>query len=105
MEIKATGIPFPTGIVPGGESEFGAVVAPGIESHVHQHVFSFRFDMCVDGEANAVREVEFEAAPVGPRNPYGNAVRIIDRELESEPQARREADPARATGRSSTPGR
>ncbi len=96
VEIKATGIPFPTGIAPDKESEYGTIVAPGIESHVHQHVFSFRFDMCVDGEANSVREVEFEAAPVGPENPHGNAIRIIDRELESELQAQRETDSARA---------
>ncbi len=96
VEVKATGIPFPTGIAPGEESQYGAIVAPGIESHVHQHVFSFRFDMCVDGGANSVREVEFEAAPVGPENPHGNAIRIIDRELESELQAQREMDSARA---------
>ncbi len=96
VEVKATGIPFPTGIAQGEESQYGAIVAPGIESHVHQHVFSFRFDMCVDGGANSVREVEFEAASVGPENPHGNAIRIIDRELESELQAQREMDSARA---------
>ncbi len=96
VEVKATGIPFPSAIAPGEESAFGAIIAPGIESHVHQHVFSFRFDMCVDGDRNSVEEVEFEAAPVGPDNPHGNAIRILERQLTSERQAQREIDTSRA---------
>ena len=95
-EIKATGIPFPSGIAPGETPEYGALVAPGVESHVHQHVFSFRFDMCVDGNQNSVQEVEFEAAPVSATNPHGNAIRILERTLESEQEAQRELSPARA---------
>ena len=38
---------------------------PAVEAHVHQHVFSFRFDMGVDGERNAVSEVNFAAVPMG----------------------------------------
>ncbi len=45
--------------------DYGTRVAPGIDAHVHQHVFSFRFDMCVDGTRNAVTEVNFAAVPVG----------------------------------------
>ena len=37
VEIKATGIPFPTAIAPGEEPKYGATIAPGIASHVHQH--------------------------------------------------------------------
>ena len=48
VEVKATNIPFPTAIGASQESEYGAITASGIQSHVHQHVFSFRFDMCVD---------------------------------------------------------
>lgn len=90
VEVKATGIPFPTAIPIGEESKFGTIVAPGIQSHVHQHVFSFRFDMCVDGENNSVSEVEFGAPPVGPENPYGNAIEIRERALPSEADAQRE---------------
>lgn len=92
VEVKATGIPFPSAIAPGEYSKYGTLVAPGIESHVHQHTFSFRFDMSVDGPANSVHEVEFEAAPLGPENPYGNAIRIHDRLLSSEAHAARELD-------------
>ncbi|MBY8975824.1 primary-amine oxidase [Rhodobacteraceae bacterium NNCM2] len=96
VEVKATGIPFPTAISAREPSQYGTIIAPGIESHVHQHVFSYRFDMCVDGEHNSVNEVEFEAAPIGPDNPHGNAIRIIDRELASEQEAQREIDLSRA---------
>ena len=88
-EIKATGIPFPSGIVPGEETPFGVVVAPGIESHVHQHVFSYRFDMAIDGDLNSVTEVNFGAAPVDSSNPYGNAIRIRESTLSSESAAQR----------------
>ncbi len=90
VEVKATGIPFPTGIAPGETPKYGALVAPGIQSHMHQHTFSFRFDMNVDGAENSVREVEFEAAPQGPENPYGNAITIHDNPLKSESEAARE---------------
>ena len=93
VEIKATGIPFPTGIAPGETPKYGALVAPGIESHVHQHSFSFRFEMAVDGEENAIQEQNFVPAPLGPDNPHGNAVEIRETHLSSEMQACRELDP------------
>ncbi len=96
VEIKATGIPFPTGIAPDTPSEYGALLAPGIDSHTHQHVFSFRFDMALDGDRNSVKEVDFEALPEGPDNPYGNAIRTCERLLETESKAQREMDFARA---------
>ena len=95
-EIKATGIPFPTAVAPGEEPKYGALIAPGIASHVHQHSFSFRFDMCVDGPRNAVREQDFEPAPLGPDNPHGNAVDIIERPLSRESEAAREIDVVRS---------
>ena len=95
-EIKATGIPFPTAVPPGEQPKYGALIAPGIASHVHQHSFNFRFDMCVDGPENAVREQDFEAAPLGPDNPHGNAVTIVERPLSRESEAAREIDLARS---------
>jgi len=90
VEVKATGIPFPTATKQGEHSAFGTIIAPGIESHVHQHVFSFRFDMCVDGAKNSVNEVEFSSVPIGPNNPHGNAIEIVDRNLPNELHAVRE---------------
>lgn len=94
VEVKATGIPFPTGAAEGAASGYGGIVAPGIDSHTHQHVFSYRFDMAVDGDRNAVREVSFKGEPVGPGNPHGNAIRTVETVLTSELQAQRTLDMA-----------
>ena len=53
VEVKATGIPLVSALAPGNENRPAMARAsrPGIDAHVHQHVFSFRFDMCVDGRA------------------------------------------------------
>ncbi|MBI1385192.1 MAG: primary-amine oxidase [Rhizobiales bacterium] len=98
VEIKATGIPFPSGIVAGdaAASDYATVVGPGVESHVHQHNFCFRFDMCVDGAANSVEEVNCEPLAIGPGNPHGNAARIVARRLGRESEARRTIDLASA---------
>lgn len=88
-EVKATGVPFPSAIAVGEASQWGRVVAPGIDSHAHLHSFSYRFDMCVDGAANAVREMNFQALPVGPDNPHGNACRSLETPLASELAAKR----------------
>ncbi len=92
VEVKATGIPFPSGIAEGEESPYGIKVAPGVESHVHQHVFGYRFDMAVDGDRNTVAEVNFEAAPMDSHNPYGNAIVTRETILSSESEARRNMD-------------
>ena len=67
VEVKATGIPFPSALENGVASPYGRQIGDQIESHVHQHVFSFRFDMALDGEANSVSEMNFRAAPTGRR--------------------------------------
>lgn len=96
VEVKATGIPLANAIAAGGSSPYGAVVAPGVEAHVHQHIFSFRFDMCVDGERNTVSEVNFSAVPMGPGNPHGNAMAITETRFTQEREAQRKMDLATA---------
>ncbi|HUF45185.1 MAG TPA: primary-amine oxidase, partial [Aestuariivirgaceae bacterium] len=96
VEVKATGIPLASGRPVGELSQYGALVAPGLDAHVHQHVFSFRFDMCIDGPRNGVSEVNFAAVPTGPDNPHGNAVKISETPLRSEGEAQRTMDLAAA---------
>jgi primary-amine oxidase len=90
IEIKATGIPFPSALENNQASPYGRAIGNGIESHVHQHVFSFRFDMAVDGEQNTASEVNFKAAPLDQSNPYGNAVLTEETRFNREQQAQRE---------------
>ena len=91
-EIKATGIPLVSGRKVGEASAHGALVAPGIDAHVHQHVFSFRFDMAVDGDRNSLSEVNFASAPMGADNVHGNAVRISETVFKRESEAQRTID-------------
>jgi primary-amine oxidase len=88
IEVKATGIPLPSSF--SSEcSPWSAAMGDGIEGSVHQHSFSFRFDMALDGSLNAVREVNAERVPIGRDNPYGNACRTSYTPLTSERQAQR----------------
>jgi primary-amine oxidase len=59
---------------------------------VHQHLFSARLDMTVDGAANAVEEVDVRGLPAGPDNPYGNAIAQTVTRLRSEAEAMRRCD-------------
>lgn len=92
LEVKATGLLF-TSATPG---DYATEVAPGLGAPYHQHLFSARLDMMVDGLANAVDEVEAVRIPMGEGNPYGNAFTRSRTRLTRESQAQRQAAPDRA---------
>jgi len=94
-EIKLTGVVF-TSAYPGPGYPYAAEVAPGLGAPVHQHLFSARLDMMVDGLANAVEEVDIVPGPAGPGNPQGNALLQRVTRLVSESQAARDVAPERA---------
>jgi primary-amine oxidase len=89
LEIKLTGIVLTAALPPGEASDYGTVVAPQTLATYHQHFFSVRLDMSVDGPVNSVYEIETEPVPVGPDNPYGNAFRPRRTLLQTESQAQR----------------
>jgi primary-amine oxidase len=93
-EIKLTGTLF-TAAHPGGDYPYSAEVAPGLGAPVHQHLFSARLDMTVDGLPNAVEEVDVSGVPVGPANPYGNAIAQHVTRLGRESEGARRADASR----------
>ena len=96
LEIKLTGIVLTSALAPGETSGYGTVVAPQTLAAYHQHFFSVRLDMAVDGTSNSVYEVQTEPVPVGPENPYGNAFRPRRTLLRTESQAQRLIDPLTA---------
>jgi primary-amine oxidase len=87
LEVKATGIVF-TGAYDDRAAPYASEVAPGLAAPYHQHLFSARLDMTVDGVANAVDEVEAARA----ESPYGNAFGRAVTRLRTEQQAKRDAD-------------
>ncbi|MEV6557449.1 primary-amine oxidase [Nocardia sp. NPDC051756] len=91
FEIKATGIVF-TAAYPGPDHPFSTQVAPGLGAPCHQHLFSARLDMMVDGHRNRVEEVESARVPIGPDNPHGNAFTWQRSTLARESDAQRLAD-------------
>ena len=94
LEVKLTGIVSPMAITPGEQPEFANVIAPGIAAPHHQHLFSARLDLDVDGPVNSVYEVEAESVPAGPDNPWGNAFRPRVTPLTHELAARRDTNSA-----------
>jgi primary-amine oxidase len=93
-EVKMTGVVFTAGYS-GDDHPYSTEVAPGLGAPVHQHLFCARLDMSVDGPANAVDEVDVHGLPIGPGNPYGNAIARTVTRLSSEASAARPGDASR----------
>ena len=90
LEAKATGIVFTSAYR--GPDGFATEMAPGLGAPFHQHMFSARLDMSVDGDVNVVEEVDAVPVPMGPDNPWGNAFRPQKTKLTRESEAMRVAD-------------
>lgn len=91
FEAKATGIVF-TARYPGEGYPYASQIAPGLAAPFHQHLFCARLDMAVDGDRNAVHELDLQRVPMGPGNPHGNAFTRSRQVLETEADGRRKAD-------------
>jgi primary-amine oxidase len=91
LEAKATGVLFASAYVP--DSRYASEVAPGLGAPYHQHLFSARLDMTVDGTANTVDEVDLVRLPVDDANPHGGAFTRSRNRLTSEADSGRLADP------------
>ncbi|WP_082682037.1 primary-amine oxidase [Kocuria rhizophila] len=95
FEAKATGIVF-TAALPDNTYEYASEIAPGLGAPYHQHLFSARLDMMVDGERNRVEELDMVRLPKGPGNPHGNAFTQKHTALTRESEAVRDADGTKA---------
>ncbi len=91
-EIKLTGILSVGALPPGETRKYGTIVSPGVYAPIHQHFFSMRLDMAIDGESNSVYEVNTEAEPLGPDNPFGNAFFAKATLLARESEAKRQVN-------------
>lgn len=91
FEVKATGIVF-TSAYPGNDYAYSSQIAPGLGAPYHQHLFSARLDMMIDGARNSVEEIDSVRVPMGPGNPHGNAFTLSKTVLRSESEAQRDAD-------------
>ncbi|MDY7099868.1 MAG: primary-amine oxidase [Actinomycetota bacterium] len=95
-EVKMTGIVQTQAVPPGETAEQAVMIAPQLAAPHHQHLFCYRLDFDVDGEANTVTEVDVVALPDGDDNPFHNAFDTVRTPLTSEQRARRDTDPGRS---------
>jgi primary-amine oxidase len=70
----------------GEHGAFGHVVAPSVNAPNHQHFFSYRLDLDVDGPANSVFAMETAAPPSG-ANPKGELFGTREVLLDAEQNA------------------
>jgi primary-amine oxidase len=94
-EVKLTGIVNTSAVAPGVTPQYGTLIAPQLNAHLHQHFFNVRLDFDLDGSSNSVYEVNTKPVPLGPDNPHGNACYAQSTLLATEQQAQRLADPLR----------
>ncbi len=94
-QIELTGIVQASGRHPGSGSRpeeplHGRVVADDVMAVHHQHFFSYRLDLDVDGESNSVVEVNVVPAPPGPHNPHRGGFVVQETALRTELEAKRQ---------------
>ncbi|MEM7273141.1 MAG: primary-amine oxidase [Actinomycetota bacterium] len=93
LEVKLTGIIGVSAAPDGQGTDTSPMVAPGISSPIHQHLFCFRLDPSLDGFENSVVETNVEPMAAD-AHPYGAGFRAVTTPLETELAARRDQDPA-----------
>ncbi len=96
FEGKLTGIVHTAGVPAGQPGRHATEVLPGVASGYHQHFFTARLDMDVDGTANVPVEIEAVALPDGDDNPDGSAFVSDRRVLATESAAARQVSPLTA---------
>ena len=96
MEVKLTGIVTTIALQPGEVPTHATRITAELAAPNHQHLFCARLDVDLEGTANSIYEIDVEAEPAGPDNPWGNAFAARATALEHEQAAQRVADPARS---------
>ncbi|CAK5281897.1 unnamed protein product [Mycena citricolor] len=87
LEIRLTGILQVYVAADGEQSPHATVVAPNINAHYHQHIFSVRVDPMVDGLKNSVVETDIMPSPHpagSAENFAGNGFMAVDSVLKTE---------------------
>ncbi|HEY0387367.1 MAG TPA: primary-amine oxidase [Gaiellales bacterium] len=96
FEGKLTGIILTAGVPAGSEQRHATEIAPGVAAGYHQHFFTARLDMDVDGARNVAYEIESKPEPPGDGNADGSAFSTVRRTFARESDARRDVAPLQA---------
>ncbi|EPQ53081.1 hypothetical protein GLOTRDRAFT_122375 [Gloeophyllum trabeum ATCC 11539] len=99
LEIRLTGILQVYVAKPDEPAQYGTLVAPQVNAHYHQHIFSLRVDPMLDGLQNSVVESDIVPLPDAPTgsaaNFAGNAFIVQDKVLKKQSEGVREMDLAK----------
>jgi primary-amine oxidase len=89
MRVALTGVMAVKAVADGQSDPYSHLVAKNIAAPHHQHFFTFRLDLDVDGAANRVVELNNAPAAAGTANPYGGAFTMKETPLRTEREAQR----------------
>jgi len=96
FEVKFTGIVLTLAADAATTPRFGTMLTPGLVAPHHQHIFSARLDLDIDGAANTVYEMDAVAPERGPLNPYGGSFVESAQVISSESDSARHIEPSKA---------
>ncbi len=88
VRVYLTGIMAAKGVADGSD-QHSHLVARNLAAPHHQHFFTFRLDMDVDGTSNRVVEMNSVPVPAGKQNPYGGGFVMQETRLRTEREAQR----------------
>jgi primary-amine oxidase len=88
VRVYLTGIMAAKGVADGSD-QHSHMVAKNLAAPHHQHFFTFRLDMDVDGTPNRVVEMNSVPMPAGKQNPYGGGFLMQETTLRTEREAAR----------------
>ena len=90
VRVLLTGVMAAKAVASGTHDPYSHIVGKNLAAPHHQHFFTFRLDMDVDGApANRVVEMNSAAVPAGKQNPYGGAFQMHETPLNTEREAQR----------------
>lgn len=76
------------------DTKYGTLIDHNIVGTTHQHIYNFRLDMDVDGEANALTEIDNVVAPNTAGGPRTSTMQTVERTVATEKAAAQKFDPA-----------
>ncbi len=89
VSVDLTGIMAVKGVPDNSHDPYGHIVGKNLDAVHHQHFFSYRLDLDVDGDNNRVVEMNSSPAPASEGNPQRNAIDMRHTPLLKELDARR----------------
>ena len=76
------------------DTRYGTLLAPNVVGTTHQHIYNFRLDLDVDGEANTLTEIDPVVLPNTTGTPRTSTMQLVERSVATEKQAAQKFDPS-----------